>query len=260
MRDEVSGNEFLMIFDTGRIAVVETHPVQYRAPVYRELQETFGIPVDVIYGSDFSVAGYFDQEFASRFAWDVDLLAGNQITFLSRVAGNGARSYETVSARGLESALDHANPSAILVTGYQHRLYRASLFYAWRNRIPILFRAETTDHARARGTINHWVRDQLLRRLYAACEYVLPIGARSAQHYRRLGVPERKMRFRSPYCVDQSVFRCDETDRSSLRPVTRKELKLESGDVAILFSGKLSTRKGVYVLVESVKLLPTALR
>src|SRR5215470_14374373 len=133
-----------MNFDTARIAIVETHPVQYRALVYRAVQEHFGIPVDVIYGSDFSVAGYFDQEFGSSFAWDVDLLAGNRITFLSRVGENGPGSYDTVPSRGIKQALDRANPSAVLVTGYQHRLCRAALFYAWRRRLPILFRAETT--------------------------------------------------------------------------------------------------------------------
>ena len=63
------------------LAIVETHPIQYRAPVYRALRQKFGIPVKVIYGSDFSVAGYYDPEFRSQFAWDTDLLSGYDHTF-----------------------------------------------------------------------------------------------------------------------------------------------------------------------------------
>jgi hypothetical protein len=50
------------------LAVIETHPVQYHAPVYRALQQSFGVPVTAIYGSDFSVAGYRDKEFGTSFA------------------------------------------------------------------------------------------------------------------------------------------------------------------------------------------------
>jgi hypothetical protein len=67
------------------LAVIETHPVQYHAPVYRELQKTWGIPVTAIYGSDFSVAGYRDREFGATFAWDSDLLSGYSSIFLDRV-------------------------------------------------------------------------------------------------------------------------------------------------------------------------------
>ena len=72
-----------------RLVVVETHPVQYHAPVYRELGR-LGVPVTAIYGSDFSVAGYTDPEFQTHFAWDTDLLSGYRSVFVSRVAAGGA--------------------------------------------------------------------------------------------------------------------------------------------------------------------------
>ena len=52
------------------LAVVETHPIQYHAPVYRALQGTFGVPVTVVYGSDFSISGYLDDEFGATFVAD----------------------------------------------------------------------------------------------------------------------------------------------------------------------------------------------
>lgn len=241
------------------LVVIETHPVQYHAPVYRAVQETHGIPVEVIYGADFSVAGYRDTEFGASFAWDVDLVSGNEITFLSHVAQGGARSFEEVSSRGLGEALDRLRVGAVLVTGYQHAFHRAAFFQAWRRRYPVLFRAETTDHAAWRNGVRRCVRDQALRWLYSSCGRVLPIGSRSIEHYRRLGVPDSKM-ILSPYCVDTSPFRCEEADRDRLRPSTRRGLNLGDGDIAVLFSGKLSVRKGVHVLVEAAKRLPEEVR
>src|SRR5271169_3651044 len=83
------------------LVVIESHPVQYHAPVYRLVQEAHGIPVTVIYGSDFSVAGYRDKEFDASFSWDVDLTAGNDVRFISRVNEGGASSFDKVSSRGL---------------------------------------------------------------------------------------------------------------------------------------------------------------
>jgi hypothetical protein len=85
----------------GPLAIVETHPVQYHAPVYRAVAEKFGIPVKTIYGSDFSVRGYFDREFGSSFAWDVDLIGGVETQFLARTSEGGAASFEEVSSEAI---------------------------------------------------------------------------------------------------------------------------------------------------------------
>ena len=88
------------------LAAIETHPIQYHAPVYRELQANFGVSVSAIYASDFSVAGYVDTEFGTSFAWDTDLLSGYDYQFLSRVAHGGARKAEEATVHGLEEALE----------------------------------------------------------------------------------------------------------------------------------------------------------
>src|SRR5947208_16727466 len=119
------------------LAVIETHPVQYHAPVYRMLQTRFGIPVTAIYGSDFSMAGYEDREFGAAFAWDTDLLSGYASIFLSQVARGGARAFDEVSARGLGEMLQKTAPKAVLVTGYSPRFNQVAFYKAWRGGYPI---------------------------------------------------------------------------------------------------------------------------
>ncbi|MFQ3679802.1 MAG: glycosyltransferase, partial [Pseudanabaenaceae cyanobacterium] len=143
------------------LAVTETHPVQYRAPVYRYLQQQLGIPVTVFYGSDFSVAGYRDREFGAEFAWDVDLTSGYEAVFLTTVAQGGGRSYETVRAPGLRARLQALRPRAVLLTGYDTVFHRQA-FWASRG-MTRFFRAETTDVARTRSPFKSWLRDGALR-------------------------------------------------------------------------------------------------
>ena len=98
-----------------KLVILETHPVQYHAPVYRRLVE-MGVPVEVVYGSDFSLRGYRDKEFGASFAWDRDLTAGVNCRFLE----NEAKSYEEIAGHGIGQALDEIRPAAALLCGYNH--------------------------------------------------------------------------------------------------------------------------------------------
>lgn len=241
------------------LVVIETHPVQYHAPVYRVLQQRFGIPVTVIYGSDFSVVGYWDPEFRAKFAWDTDLLSGYTPKFLSRVSEAGARSVEGISARGLGEVLRQAEPRAVLLVGYSPGFHQRAFYEAWKGGYPILFRGETADHTRGRDPFRSWVRDSILSWLYRRCMRLLYVGQCSYQHFRRLGCPEKKLIF-SPYCVDTASFECDETARARLRPKIRQKLELTENHKVLLFSGKLSWRKGVDLILPAVRKLPPSVR
>jgi glycosyltransferase involved in cell wall biosynthesis len=227
--------------------------------VYRELQSNLGVPVTAIYGSDFSVAGYRDQEFGTSFRWDTDLLSGYSSSYLSTVAAGGARRAGAVPARGVRAALRAAEPAAILLTGYSPSFYRSAWIAALRPRRPLLLRAETTDHARSRGAAHEWVRTVALRLLYRSCARLLYVGQRSRNHFRRLGVPENKLVF-SPYCVDVAAFDCGEEARTRLRQTTRDRLSVRDTDSVILFSGKLSPRKAPDLLLRAVRSLPSEIR
>lgn len=239
------------------LVVLESHPVQYHAPVYRAAAAD--IPVAVVYGSDFSVNGYTDREFGTTFAWDADLLSGYESHFLSRVSTGGAREYGAVGGEGLAGTLERLDPAAVLVLGYSSPFDRAAIRAAVRAGRPLLFRGETTDHARHRGWARRFLRDALLRRLYRRCARLLYVGRRSREHYSRLGVPDVRLTF-SPYCVNTMPFRCGEADRSELRDAFRREHGLDETTVALLYSGKLVPRKGVDLLPDAVRALPDALR
>jgi glycosyltransferase involved in cell wall biosynthesis len=236
------------------LVIVDTHPIQYRAPVYRQLSKELDIPITVIYGSDFSVVGYEDKEFGAKFAWDTDLLSGYSSKFLSSVKTGGAQCSEQVSAQGLRVALREVQPKAVLITGYNHRLYQAAFYQAWKWQIPILFRAETTDNAIQRSKIKSWLRDRTLSLIYQSCSHLLYIGENSQKHFQRLGVPDSKLVF-SPYCIDTEPLELEAPAGRLLRNTTRKQLNITGTTRALLFSGKMSYRKGVDLILPAIQQL-----
>jgi glycosyltransferase involved in cell wall biosynthesis len=235
------------------LAVVEPHPVQYHAPVYRSLQQRFGVPVTAIYGSDRSIRGYRDDEFAADVAWDTDLLSGYSSRFLSTSTTLQADSAAIVAA------LRTLQPSAVLLCGYTGNLHFAAWMAAAQTGLPTLFRGETTDTAVDRSWLKSRIRQALLRRAYARCARFLYIGGESRAHYRRLDVPEERLVF-APYCVDLAAFNPGDEARAVMRPATRARLGIDPKTRVLIFSGKLSARKGVDLLVTAVRTLPAELR
>src|SRR6266550_490375 len=73
-----------------RIAVLNSHPIQYFAPLYAYLNAAPDLDVTALYLSDISIRGGKDVGFARDVKWDLDLLAGYRSVFL----GEGARTRE----------------------------------------------------------------------------------------------------------------------------------------------------------------------
>jgi glycosyltransferase involved in cell wall biosynthesis len=238
--------------------VVSTHPIQYHAPVYRQVQERFGIPVTAVYASDFSVSGYRDPEFSAFFAWDKDLLSGYSSVFLSRTEDGGARHAAEARAAGIGSVLRRLDPAAVLLLGYSPRFHRRAFAAARRGRYPLLFRGETLDGASVRSAKGR-LRDVFLRWYYRRFSRLLYIGRRSRDHYRRLGCPEDRLVF-SPYCVDAVSLQAGEDDRERLRVSTRRRLGIDQAARVLIFSGKLVPRKAPELLLDALAALPAELR
>jgi len=231
------------------LAVFETHPIQYHAPVWRAVAR-LGVPLHVCYGGNFSLKGYYDREFGKEFAWESDLLEGYECTLLPEVHTVWPKDYETVSSEGIGKWLDFSKPTAVIASGYAHPFDRAVLIKTISRKIPLFYRGEANDSSRKRSVFKTFVRRMILRQLYLRVDSCLYIGEEARSHYLKYGMPSDRLLF-SPYCVDTSPFNLNEEARLKFRGETRKAFCIKDNDTVILFSGKLSHRKGVDLLVRA---------
>ncbi len=233
------------------LLVIETHPIQNHAPVWRYSNQVLGIPVTVIYGSDFSIIGYKDKEFGTSFSWDVDLLDGYSSIFLSKSDEGGAGSDAEVTINGLEKVINQVNPSVILSVGYSPKFHYDAVMVARKFGKPLMFRAETNDQARVRGPIKRFFRDIVLKRFYRNFRALLHVGNRSVEHYNRLGFSTDAKWF-SPYCVETKSFQTEECSRRLFRDDARREIGADKDQIVLLFCGKLSPRKAPNLILEAI--------
>ena len=237
-----------------RVAVVNTHPIQYFAPLYAYLNTSPDIEVTALYLSDFSLRGATDQGFGQVVKWDLDLLAGYPHSFIGPNA-------KTLVPAGLSSmivpqiwgAVRRGGFDALWIHGHGVGANLIALAAAKSIGIPVFMRCETHLGLPRVG----WkaaLRKPLMSAFYRNLDGFLAIGSANRDFYRAMGVPDNRISL-MPYTVDNARF----TQKSALsdehRRATRERLKISGDRPAILYVSKFMRRKHPDHLVQAAKRL-----
>ena len=67
-----------------KLIFLNSHPIQYFAPLYQQITQGTNIPLEVWYCSDESIKGKLDKGFGTAVKWDIPLLQGYAYQFLPR--------------------------------------------------------------------------------------------------------------------------------------------------------------------------------
>ena len=158
-----------------RVAFVNTHPIQYFAPLYAYLNRTGEFAVTALYLSDFSVRGSLDRAFGQAVKWDIDLLSGYDARFIK---GAGLRNepagFFSIIAPQIWREVSRGGFDALVVHGHTPAAALIAVAAARWTGLPVFARGET-HLGLSRG---------LLKRLVAQAAYesVLPVPQRGSCH------------------------------------------------------------------------------
>lgn len=201
-----------------RLAIVQTHPIQYFAPLHRELATRPEIDLVVFYGSRMGLDTYPDPGFGIPLKWDIPLLDGYAFRFLSSTVRPSAS--ERMAAMGrLFRELAAGRFQAILVPGYVEPLYLFALAAGRWLGLRVLLRGESnllTPRPPARAL----AKRVLLRGLFSQIDAALCIGRANRRYLLHHGVRPDKL-FDAPYAVRNEFFaergRAPGFDRAAIR-------------------------------------------
>jgi glycosyltransferase involved in cell wall biosynthesis len=225
-----------------RIAVLNSHPIQYFAPLYAYLNAAPDLDVTALYLSDCSIRGTRDVEFGRDVKWDLDLLAGYRSVFL----GDAARTREpngfwSLIAPQVWNELRSGRYDVLWLHGHNYAANLIALMAARTVGIPVMMRGET-HLGLPRGRIKSMVRRPLISLLYCLCDRFLAIGSANATYYRAMGVPDRKI-FLVHYSVDNERFVTATRLTSDERLAIRKRYNVPADRPAVLYAAKFTRRK-----------------
>jgi glycosyltransferase involved in cell wall biosynthesis len=225
-----------------RLAVVLSHPTQYYSPWFRQLTMQPWCDLKVFYLWDFGVTEQEDRTFKSAFAWDIPLLDGYAFEFIP----NRSKSPGTHWSGGLDnptlvSHIKAWQPAAILMFGYTYRTHLRLIFAPSLARVPLLFRGDSHDIARAGGWRSACMR-MVRRLLFKRFRAFLAVGQANKTYFLNHGIPAGRIAF-CPHCVDNERFQSQQEQALSDGAAWRLELGIPSGSFVFLFAGKFESKK-----------------
>lgn len=235
---------------SGKLLIFDSHPVQYKAPVYQQLAKLLPGAVKVVYASDCSVRGHRDKDFGQVVAWDTPLLEGYDHLVLNNERGTPLHGFRSLTGRGIFRLLKNERPDAVVISQFLYQADLTAYLSCLVLRIPIWIRHETQDEAFRRRPWKRMLRALAYRVIYAGVSHAFYIGQLNREHLLRHGMKESRLSF-APYCVDSPIPAMSAETKAAMRSETRARLGIRDGETVVLFSGKLIQKKAPDLILDA---------
>lgn len=232
-----------------RVAHLVSHPVQYYAPLYRELAARGEIDLTVYFYSAATVREFYDPGFGRTVRWDTALLDGYRARFCPSAAqarvGAGWRRrpnwdiVREVAAGGYEVVWLH---------GYNHPTSLLAAAAARMAGATLLIRDDQTL-LHPRPWWKRAAKTAVLRALFSQA-IGLYVGAQNRRYLAHYGIPPHRL-VAAPHCVDNRTFQARAAALRPQRRAVRAAFGVTDDAPVVLFSGKLIEKKQPLLLVEA---------
>lgn len=233
-----------------RLGVLASHPIQYQAPLFRELARH--VDVKVFFAHRQTTQGQAAAGFNVAFEWDVDLLGGYEHQFLQ----NRSRHPEVNGFFGCDTPeiadeIRQGEFDAFLVTGWYLKSYWQAIRACRHHGVPVMVRGDS-QLGTPRGWLKQWAKELIYPRVLRQFDACLYVGQKNKMYLEYYGVPSERLFF-SPHCIDNDAFalRAHAVNRAD----SRIRLGIAPEQMAMLFVGKLLDIKRPLDVVSALRKL-----
>ena len=235
-----------------KLIAVETHPIQYKVPLFRLLAREPSLEFKVLYAM-LPDAHQQGAGFGVSFEWDVPLMEGYAYEVLENRSPHPAVNvFGGCDTPGIHAVLRRERPDAVLINGWVVKSCLQALRACRRLAIPALVRGEATL-LRPRARWKHAAH----RLLLAQYQAYLAIGSANREFYRFHHCREDRI-FWAPYAVDNRYCSEQARERAGRRAALRESFGIPPDAVVFLFAGKLDRKKHPLDMLQALARIPGA--
>jgi len=215
---------------TTHLIIFDTHPIQYRSPIFREIARLDpGMKVCFFNEQDNSDRLFFKERGQTpKQTWGVSLLEGFSSEFLRTADMSLPGVYST-----FRKFLENEKPSSIVLMGYALWENWILLFLARSMGIQVIHIGDTFNDGV--GKKRPLLKELLMRFFFSKVSTVVSVGNKNRDFYLRKGVQLDQI-VPAKHCTDSAFF----GDRvESIRAQWRKQHQIPESALVILFVGRL---------------------
>jgi glycosyltransferase involved in cell wall biosynthesis len=220
-----------------RLLIFDTHPIQYRSPVFASLYGRMKDLKVYFFNERFDGSRWWFHEVGKIPAqtWGLPLQEG----FPNSVIHTDSLSI-TEKWKKLSAILEAERPDRVAVFGYyllEHWLVR---LLCVRHGIPLIFIGETFQSGQ--WSLRRLIKTPLRWFYFSGVRYFIPIGLKTLSYYRKLGISEQRL-VPAKYCVDLTFFQQSPETAERTRKAWRARYGIPDSAFVVLFVGRLFERK-----------------
>ena len=225
-----------------RLLICSTHPIQYHAPLFRELAARPGVELTVFFAHRPS-AEHQGKGFGVAFAWDVDITSGYAHQFLENVSKTPTHGFRGYDCPKLGKLLVAGNFHFVILQGWASKCMWQAAAACRRAGIPFGVRSDSQlpqGRMGWRSRLKQWVKNATYPRFISRIPVCLPYGSRSADYFRHFGGRRIVM---APHCVDNTFFAARAAEARPQRSAWRRKWGIPEEAFCFLFCGKFIEKK-----------------
>lgn len=239
-----------------RVAVLNTHPIQYFAPWYAYLNASGEFEITALYCSDFSLRGEQDKGFGQRIVWDLDLLSGYQAIFLGERAKTRVPSgFWSLVCPEIWREIRDGEFDALIVHGHGHAVNLLAIVAAKITGVRVFMRGDTNIALQRRNMKSSLTR-LFKEQLYRFVDGCLAAGTRNIEFYKSLNVLDDHI-FLLPFSVDNKRVAMSADSGALDRDKILNNVQLKTDTPVIVFASKLQKLKHPEHLIRAASVLKT---
>ena len=237
-----------------KLAILTSHPIQYKTPLYKLLAEQKKIDLTVLFCSNWGLKTYHDEKFGQNIKWDIPLLDGYKSKVLKNVSPfpNVSRFFGLINPEIIDE-LKKNNYDAIWIHGWNSFTNWLTMVTAFKLNIPVLLRGEINLLQKS-FFLKNILKKLILKNLFKKISAFLSIGAYNAKFYEAYGVPKEKI-FLVPYTVNNDFFILKANELTSKKQSLKEKYDIPRNLPVILFSGKLIHKKRPIDLLKAYEIV-----
>lgn len=227
------------------IIFVNSHPIQYFAPLYSYMNER-GVVTKVWYCSDESVRETLDHEFGVDVKWDIPLLEGYEYRFFRNYSwkASSANGFFGLINPGMVREMFRIPKSIIVIYGWRYSTHLLLLLLGKLCGHTICMRNDMPQNQELlktgwKQTVKHI---GLRYVIFPRIDYFLYIGHQNRLFYKSYGLPDSRLRF-CPFAVDNDRFQRERVRLNPRLSTLKKGLGIPDKDRIILFTAKYIAKK-----------------
>lgn len=227
-----------------KIAIISTHPIQYNAPLFRQLAKSDEIDIHVFYTWSQAQESVEDKSFSKKIVWDIPLLEGYEYSFIKNISKYPKQHFKGLVNPDLIPAIEQWKADVVWVFGWNFQSHYQVMRY-FKGKIPVWFRGDSTL-LNTKNDLKGIIRYISLRWIYRFVDKAFYVGINNRNYFKKYGLKDSQLVL-APHAVDNARFGGENIELSSL--TWRYELGFTKDEIIMVYAGKFIECKNLVSFV-----------